>query len=66
MRLVTTLVLGATLMGGCEPLASLGYDPDLTYVRVADVPARINDKLDVMFVVDNSSAIGDRQLAWQR
>lgn len=59
VRAVTIL---AVLLGGCEIGVNLGSDESLERTNVLDVPAERKDNLDLLFVVDNSSDMDQRQL----
>ena len=52
----------AALLCGCEIGVNLGADENLERMNVLDVPAERQDNLDLLFVVDNSSDMAQRQL----
>lgn len=52
----------AALLCGCEIGVNLGADEDVERRNVLDVPAERKDSLDLLFVVDNSSDMEQRQL----
>ncbi len=59
-----SLVIAVAAAGGCaEPLVPLGANVDEEYVVVVDIPPSYGDALDLLFVVDNSETMGDKQPA---
>jgi hypothetical protein len=62
-NMIWGVVLGSVaLAAGCELDVSLGSDERFERRNVLDVPAERKDNLDLLFVVDNSSDMEQRQL----
>jgi len=57
------LIAVAAGWGCAEPMVPIGADVDEEYVVVVDIPPTYGHALDLLFVVDNTSTMGDKQPA---
>src|SRR3954468_17978417 len=58
---ITFSVLGLSLLTGCPDRTISKVEPQQGRVEYKDIPIKINRKIDLLFVIDDSPSMADKQ-----
>ncbi|MDB4955383.1 MAG: hypothetical protein JWO36_2952 [Myxococcales bacterium] len=58
---ITFSILGLSLLAGCPDRSISKVDPQQGRVEYKDIPVKINRKIDLLFVIDDSPSMADKQ-----